>query len=145
MQSGRARQGARPSRISSADARRPHHGDAAPDLGDASFAGQGVIAECFGLSGLRGHRPAARCIFIVHNQIGSHLSALQPSSPYPSDVADDRGADLPRQRRDPEAVVFAAKIATEFRQKFQKPVVIDMFCYRRHGHNEGTSPRSPSR
>src|SRR5271156_5459607 len=107
--------------------------------GDASFAGQGVIAECFGLSGLRGHRTGGSVHFIVNNQIGFTTNPrYSRSSPYPSDVAKMIEAPIFHVNGDdPEAVVFAAKVATEFRQKFQKPVVIDMFCYRRHGHNEG--------
>ncbi len=110
--------------------------------GDASFAGQGVIAECFGLSGLRGHRTGGSLHFIVNNQIGFTTSPrYSRSSPYPSDVAKMIEAPIFHVNGDdPEAVVFAAKISTEFRQKFQKPVVIDMFCYRRHGHNEGDEP-----
>jgi 2-oxoglutarate dehydrogenase E1 component len=110
--------------------------------GDASFAGQGVIAESFGLSGLRGHRTGGSLHFIVNNQIGFTTDPrYSRSSPYPSDVAKMIEAPIFHVNGDdPEAVVFAAKVATEFRQKFQKPVVIDMFCYRRHGHNEGDEP-----
>jgi len=110
--------------------------------GDAAFAGQGVIAECFGLSGLRGHRTGGSVHFIINNQIGfTTYPRFARSSPYPSDVAKMIEAPIFHANGDdPEAVVFAAKIATEFRQKFQKPVVIDMFCYRRHGHNEGDEP-----
>ena len=110
--------------------------------GDASFAGQGVVAECFGLSGLRGHRTGGSVHFIVNNQIGFTTSPrYSRSSPYPSDVAKMIEAPIFHiNGDDPEAVVFAAKVATEFRQKFQKPVVLDMFCYRRHGHNEGDEP-----
>jgi 2-oxoglutarate dehydrogenase E1 component len=110
--------------------------------GDAAFAGQGVIAECFGLSGLRGHRTGGSLHFILNNQIGFTTSPrYSRSSPYPSDVAKMIEAPIFHVNGDdPEAAVFAAKVATEFRQKFQKPVVIDMFCYRRHGHNEGDEP-----
>jgi 2-oxoglutarate dehydrogenase E1 component len=110
--------------------------------GDASFAGQGVVAESFGLSGLRGHRTGGSVHFIVNNQIGFTTNPrYSRSSPYPSDVAKMIEAPIFHVNGDdPEAVVFAAKIGTEFRQKFQKPVVIDMFCYRRHGHNEGDEP-----
>jgi 2-oxoglutarate dehydrogenase E1 component len=110
--------------------------------GDAAFAGQGVIAECFGLSGLRGYRTGGSVHFIVNNQIGfTTYPRYSRSSPYPSDVAKMIEAPIFHANGDdPEAVVFAAKVATEFRQKFQRPVVIDMFCYRRFGHNEGDEP-----
>ncbi len=110
--------------------------------GDAAFAGQGVVWECFGLSGLKGHRTGGSIHFIVNNQIGFTTAPRHGrSSPYPSDVA--RGIEAPIfhvNGDDPEAVVHVARIATEFRQQFHKPVVIDMFCYRRHGHNEGDEP-----
>ena len=110
--------------------------------GDAAFAGQGVIAECFGLSGLKGHRTGGSIHFIVNNQIGfTTYPRYSRSSPYPSDVAKMIEAPIIHVNGDdPEAVVYAAKIAIEFRQKFHKPVVIDMFCYRRYGHNEGDEP-----
>jgi 2-oxoglutarate dehydrogenase E1 component len=110
--------------------------------GDAAFAGQGVVAECFGLSGLRGHRTGGSVHFIINNQIGfTTYPRYARSSPYPSDVAKMIEAPIFHVNGDdPEAVVFAAKVATEFRQKFQCPVVIDMFCYRRYGHNEGDEP-----
>jgi 2-oxoglutarate dehydrogenase E1 component len=110
--------------------------------GDAAFAGQGVVAECFGLSGLRGHRTGGSLHFIVNNQIGfTTYPRFSRSSPYPSDVAKLVEAPIFHVNGDdPEAVVYCAKIATEFRQKFHKPVVIDMFCYRRFGHNEGDEP-----
>src|SRR5213596_1568135 len=110
--------------------------------GDAAFAGQGVVAECFGLSGLKGYRTGGSVHFIVNNQIGfTTYPRYSRSSPYPSDVAKMIEAPIFHVNGDdPEAVVYAAKVATEFRQKFQKPVVIDMFCYRRHGHNEGDEP-----
>ncbi|MBV1704311.1 MAG: 2-oxoglutarate dehydrogenase E1 component [Hyphomicrobiales bacterium] len=110
--------------------------------GDAAFAGQGVIAECFGLSGLKGHRTGGSLHFIVNNQIGfTTAPRFSRSSPYPSDVAKMIEAPILHcNGDDPEAVVFCAKIAVEFRQRFHKPVVIDMFCYRRYGHNEGDEP-----
>jgi 2-oxoglutarate dehydrogenase E1 component len=110
--------------------------------GDAAFAGQGVVAECLGLSGLRGHRTGGSLHVIVNNQIGFTTNPRYArSSPYPSDVAKMVEAPIFHANGDdPEAVVYAAKIATEFRQKFHKPVVIDMFCYRRFGHNEGDEP-----
>src|SRR5919109_283785 len=110
--------------------------------GDAAFAGQGVVAECFGLSDLKGYRTGGSVHFIVNNQIGFTTYPLYSrSSPYPSDVAKMIEAPIFHcNGDDPEAVVFAAKVATEYRQKFAKPVVIDMFCYRRFGHNEGDEP-----
>ena len=110
--------------------------------GDAAFAGQGVIAEILGLSGLRGHRVAGTMHVIINNQIGFTTNpAYSRSSPYPSDVAKMIEAPIFHVNGDdPEAVVFAAKVATEFRMKFHKPVVVDMFCYRRFGHNEGDEP-----
>ena len=110
--------------------------------GDAAFAGQGVVAECFGLSGLKGYRTGGSIHFIVNNQIGfTTYPRYSRSSPYPSDVAKMIEALIFHVNGDdPEAVVFAAKVATEYRQKFQHPVVIDMFCYRRFGHNEGDEP-----
>ena len=110
--------------------------------GDAAFAGQGVIAECFGLSGLKGHRTGGSIHFIINNQIGfTTYPRYSRSSPYPSDVAKMIEAPIFHcNGDDPEAVVYCAKLAIEFRQKFKKPVVIDMFCYRRFGHNEGDEP-----
>ncbi|MER2607103.1 MAG: 2-oxoglutarate dehydrogenase E1 component, partial [Siculibacillus sp.] len=110
--------------------------------GDAAFAGQGVVAECFGLSGLKGHKTAGSIHVIINNQIGfTTYPRFSRSSPYPSDVAKMIEAPILHVNGDdPEAVTFAAKVAIEFRQKFHKPVVIDMFCYRRFGHNEGDEP-----
>ncbi len=110
--------------------------------GDAAFAGQGVVAECFALSGLKGYRTGGSIHFIVNNQIGfTTYPRYSRSSPYPSDVAKLIEAPIFHVNGDdPEAVVFAAKVATEFRHKFQKPVVIDMWCYRRFGHNEVDEP-----
>ena len=110
--------------------------------GDAAFAGQGVIAECFGLSGLKGHNTGGSIHFIINNQIGfTTYPRYSRSSPYPSDVAKMIEAPILHVNGDdPEAVTYAAKIAVEFRQRFHKPVVIDMFCYRRFGHNEGDEP-----
>ena len=110
--------------------------------GDAAFAGQGVIAECFGLSALRGHRVGGSLHFIVNNQIGFTTNPrFSRSSPYPSDVAKMVEAPILHVNADdPEAVVYAAKIAIEYRMLFHKPFVIDMMCYRRFGHNEGDEP-----
>jgi 2-oxoglutarate dehydrogenase E1 component len=110
--------------------------------GDAAFAGQGVIAECFALMGLKGFRTGGTIHIIVNNQIGFTTSPrYSRSSPYPSDSALMVEAPIFHVNGDdPEAVTFAAKVATEFRQQFGKDVVIDMFCYRRFGHNEGDDP-----
>ncbi|MGC9370463.1 MAG: 2-oxoglutarate dehydrogenase E1 component [Paracoccaceae bacterium] len=110
--------------------------------GDAAFAGQGVVAECFGMSGLVGHRTGGTIHIVVNNQIGFTTAPhFSRSSPYPTDLALMVEAPIFHVNGDdPEAVVHAAKVATEFRQKFHKDVVIDMFCYRRFGHNEGDEP-----
>ncbi|MEM8920703.1 MAG: 2-oxoglutarate dehydrogenase E1 component, partial [Pseudomonadota bacterium] len=110
--------------------------------GDAAFAGQGVVSECLALSGLNGYRTGGTIHFIVNNQIGFTTSPkYSRSSPYPSDVALQVQAPIFHVNGDdPEAVVHAAKVATEYRQKFGKDVVVDMFCYRRYGHNEGDEP-----
>ena len=110
--------------------------------GDAAFAGQGVVAECFGLSGLKGHKTGGTIHIIVNNQIGFTTAPHNSrSSPYPTDIALMVEAPIFHVNGDdPEAVTHAAKVATEFRQKFGKDVVIDIFCYRRFGHNEGDEP-----
>jgi 2-oxoglutarate dehydrogenase E1 component len=110
--------------------------------GDAAFAGQGVVAECFALSGLKGYGVGGTMHFVVNNQIGFTTSPKNSrSSPYPSDVALMVEAPIFHANGDdPEAVVYAAKVATEYRQLFGKDVVVDMFCYRRFGHNEGDDP-----
>ncbi len=110
--------------------------------GDAAFAGQGVVAECFGLSGLRGHKTGGTMHIVVNNQIGFTTAPhFSRSSPYPTDIALMVEAPIFHVNGDdPEAVVHAAKVATEYRQKFRKDVVIDIFCYRRFGHNEGDEP-----
>tara|TARA_B100001093_G_scaffold495842_1_gene540770 strand:- start:357 stop:3239 length:2883 start_codon:yes stop_codon:yes gene_type:complete len=110
--------------------------------GDAAFAGQGVVAECFAMSGLPGHNIGGTIHIIVNNQIGfTTAPRFARSSPYPSEVAKTAQAPIFHVNGDdPEAVVHCAKIATEFRQKFNRDVVIDMVCYRRFGHNEGDEP-----
>src|SRR6266567_766718 len=110
--------------------------------GDAAFAGQGVVAECFAMSGVKGFRTGGTIHFIVNNQIGfTTTPAYARSSPYPSDVALMVQAPIFHVNGDdPEAVVHCSRIATEFRQLFHKDVVIDMFCYRRFGHNESDEP-----
>jgi len=110
--------------------------------GDAAFAGQGVVAECFAMSGLPGHNTGGTIHIIVNNQIGFTTSPrFARSSPYPSDVAKMVEAPIIHVNGDdPEAVVYAARIATDFRLKFNRDVLIDLICYRRFGHNEGDEP-----
>ncbi|MFM2409245.1 MAG: hypothetical protein RL481_73 [Pseudomonadota bacterium] len=110
--------------------------------GDAAFAGQGIVWECLGFSGIRGYNTGGCIHFIVNNQVGFTTSPqFARSSPYPSDVA--KGVQAPIfhvNGDDPEAVTFASKMAIEFRQRFKRDIVIDMWCYRRFGHNEGDEP-----
>ncbi|HUG44903.1 MAG TPA: 2-oxoglutarate dehydrogenase E1 component [Sphingomicrobium sp.] len=110
--------------------------------GDAAFAGQGVVAECFALSGLPGYGTGGTLHFIVNNQVGFTTSPqFARSSPYPSDMAKSVQAPILHVNGDdPEAVTFCCKLAIEFRQTFGRDIVIDMWCYRRFGHNEGDEP-----
>ena len=110
--------------------------------GDAAFAGQGIVAECFGFSGLTGYNTGGTLHFVVNNQVGFTTSPqFARSSPYPSDVAKIVQAPIFHVNGDdPEAVTYATKVATEFRQAFKRDVVIDMWCYRRFGHNEADEP-----
>ena len=110
--------------------------------GDAAFAGQGIVAECFAMSGLKGHNTGGTIHLIVNNQIGFTTSpSFARSSPYPSEVAKMVQAPIFHVNGDdPESVVYCARIATEYRQKFKRDVVIDIICYRRFGHNEGDEP-----
>lgn len=110
--------------------------------GDAAFAGQGVITECFGMSGLKGYQTGGTMHVIVNNQIGFTTSPhFSRSTPYPTDVALMVETPIFHVNGDdPEAVVFAARVATEYRQLFGKDVVLDLICYRRYGHNEGDDP-----
>ncbi|MEP2736093.1 MAG: 2-oxoglutarate dehydrogenase E1 component [Erythrobacter sp.] len=111
--------------------------------GDAAFAGQGVVWESLSLSGVNGYDTGGCIHFIINNQIGFTTSPrFARKSPYPSDVA--KGVQAPILHvngDDPEAVTFACKLAVEYRQKFAHDVVIDMWCYRRFGHNEGDEPK----
>ncbi len=110
--------------------------------GDAAFAGQGIVPETFDLSQLRGYRTGGTIHLVVNNQIGFTTSpSYSRSSPYCSDVAKVVSAPIVHVNGDdPEACVHVARIATEYRQRFKKDVVIDMWCYRRHGHNESDEP-----
>mgnify|MGYP003335452155 FL=1 len=110
--------------------------------GDAAFAGQGIVAECFAMSGLKGHNTGGTIHIIVNNQIGFTTSpSFARSSPYPSEVAKMVQAPIFHVNGDdPESVVYCSRIATEYRQKFKRDVVIDIICYRRFGHNEGDEP-----
>src|ERR1044072_7968127 len=110
--------------------------------GDAAFAGQGVVAESLELSDLRGFRTGGTIHVVVNNQIGFTTSpSYARSSPYPSDIAKGTQAPIFHVNGDdPEAVVEAARAAVEYRQRFKKDVVVDLFCYRRHGHNETDEP-----
>ncbi|MEY4720703.1 MAG: hypothetical protein RIQ46_428 [Pseudomonadota bacterium] len=110
--------------------------------GDAAFAGQGIVWECFGFSGVKGYNTGGCIHFIINNQIGFTTSPqFSRGSPYPSDVA--KGVQAPIihvNGDDPEAVTFACKLAIDYRQTFGRDIVVDMWCYRRFGHNEGDEP-----
>jgi 2-oxoglutarate dehydrogenase E1 component len=110
--------------------------------GDAAFAGQGIVSECFGFSGIPGYKTGGCLHFVINNQVGFTTSPqFARSSPYPSDVAKAVQAPILHVNGDdPEAVTFACKVAIEFRQRFNRDIVIDMWCYRRFGHNEGDEP-----
>src|SRR3954466_5144353 len=110
--------------------------------GDAAFAGQGVVWECLSFSGLPGYATGGTIHFIINNQVGFTTSPqFARSSPYPSDVAKGIQAPILHVNGDdPEAVTWTCKLAIEFRQRFNRDIVIDMWCYRRFGHNEGDEP-----
>ncbi|MBW0144439.1 2-oxoglutarate dehydrogenase E1 component [Sphingomicrobium sp. B8] len=111
--------------------------------GDAAFAGQGIVAECLMMSGLQGYATGGTLHFVINNQIGFTTSPqFARSSPYPSDIAKSIQAPILHVNGDdPEAVTWACKVAIEYRQTFGRDIVIDMWCYRRFGHNESDEPK----
>ena len=110
--------------------------------GDAAFCGQGLVAETLSLSELRGYRTGGTIHVIVNNQIGFTTSPKYSRfTPYPTDVAKSVQAPIFHVNGDdPEAVVYVCRLAAEFRQQFKRDVVVDIFCYRKYGHNEGDEP-----
>ncbi len=110
--------------------------------GDAAFIGQGIVAEVFNMSQLPGYSAGGTIHFVVNNQIGfTTLPADSRSTEYCTDIAKMIEAPIFHVNgEDPIAVIEMAKIAMEFRQEFGRDVVVDIYCYRRHGHNEGDEP-----
>jgi 2-oxoglutarate dehydrogenase E1 component len=110
--------------------------------GDAAFAGQGIVPESLDLSQIKGYRTGGTIHVVVNNQIGFTTNpSSSRSTPYPTDIAKGMQAPIFHVNGDdPEAVVRVADLAAQFRQKFKRDVIVDIFCYRRHGHNEGDEP-----
>ena len=110
--------------------------------GDAAIAGQGIVAETFTMSQLNGYRIGGLIHFIINNQIGFTTSPqYSRSAPYSSEIGKIVQSPIFHVNGDdPEAVVLASRAATEFRNTFKKDTLVDMFCYRKHGHNEGDEP-----
>ncbi|MDE3061312.1 MAG: 2-oxoglutarate dehydrogenase E1 component, partial [Pseudomonadota bacterium] len=110
--------------------------------GDAAFSGQGVVAETLSLSELRGYRTGGTVHIVVNNQIGFTTSPrYSRSTPYPTDIAKSVQAPIFHVNGDdPEAVVYVCRLAAEFRQQFKRDAVVDIFCYRKYGHNESDEP-----